>query len=194
MLSYIPRAALGALLVHIGIKLVNIKQIKKLWATSRSEVVIFAATMLVIVCQDLLIGVVVGILLSAAKLLYRFSHLELNLREEGHVTHLEMEGAATFLRLPQLASKLESVDDCAELRVDFSHLTYIDHACLDLLMNWAKQHEVSGGTLVVDWASLHGRFAEEPKVGLARVKRASSDSGATLPVSEVANAEPSNAL
>ena len=141
VLSYIPRAALGALLVHIGIKLVNIKQIRELWKTSRSEVAIYLVTVTVIVVEDLLIGVVVGILLSAAKLLYRFSHLELNLVEEENITRLEMEGAATFLRLPLLASKLESVSDSAELHVDFQHLTHIDHACLDLLMNWAKQHE-----------------------------------------------------
>ena len=58
VLAYIPRAALGALLVHIGFKLVNIKQIRELWRTSRSEAAIFFITVLVIVCEDLLIGVV----------------------------------------------------------------------------------------------------------------------------------------
>ena len=163
-LSYIPRAALGALLVHIGFKLVNYKQIKQLWETSKSEVVIFLVTLSVIVFEDLLVGVLTGILLSAAKLLYRFSHLELDLQTEGDVAHLQMHGAATFLRLPTLARKLEEVPDSAELHVDFEHLSYIDHSCLDLLMNWAKQHEGTGGSLVLDWARLHGRFAADPSV------------------------------
>ena len=171
VLAYIPRAALGALLVHIGIKLVNVKQIRELWKMSRSEVAIYLITVLVIVCEDLLVGVVVGIMLSAAKLLYRFSHLELNLIDEGKVTRLELEGAATFLRLPVLAKKLEEVPDSTELHVDFKHLTYIDHACLDLLMNWAKQHEGTGGKLVIDWSSLHGRFTEDAKDGLERIKQ-----------------------
>ncbi|MEM9409583.1 MAG: SulP family inorganic anion transporter [Planctomycetota bacterium] len=177
VLLYIPRAALGALLVHIGIKLVNIKMIKQLWNTSRSEAIIFFVTLLVIVCEDLLVGVVVGIMLSAAKLLHRFSHLELHMKDTGNVTRMEMEGAATFLRLPLLASKLEEVPDSAELHVDFQHLTYIDHACLDLLMNWAKQHEGTGGKLVIDWESLNGRFTEDPKDGLERVKLAGQQSG-----------------
>ncbi len=162
VLAYIPRAALGALLVYIGYKLVNFKQIKQLWQTSRSEVAIYAITLLVIVCEDLLVGVLVGIMLSAAKLLYRFSHLELNLESEGIVSRLHMHGAATFLRLPTLAQKLEEVPDSAELHVDFEHLNYIDHACLDLLMNWAKQREGTGGKLVLDWESLHGRFSADP--------------------------------
>ena len=173
VLAYIPRAALGALLVHIGIKLVNVKQIKQLWETSRTEAGIYFATLLVIVCEDLLVGVVVGIMLSAAKLLHRFSHLELHLNAESDkVSRLDLEGAATFLRLPMLAAKLEEVPDSVELHVDFEHLSHIDHACLDLLMNWAKQHEGTGGKLVIDWSSLHGRFSEDAKVGLERVKLA----------------------
>ncbi len=163
VLAYIPRSALGALLVYIGYKLVNFRQIRELWKTSRSEAIIFLVTLAVIVGEDLLVGVIVGILLSAAKLLYRFSHLELELVESGPVSRLDMRGAATFLRLPVLAAKLDEVPSSTELHVDFAHLSYIDHACLDLLMNWAKQHEGSGGKLVIDWASLHGRFTAGPR-------------------------------
>jgi MFS superfamily sulfate permease-like transporter len=172
VLNYIPRAALGALLVHIGIKLVNIKQIKALWATSKSEFLIYLVTMLVIVGEDLLVGVVVGILLSAAKLLHRFSHLKLDLRQDGQVSRLDMEGAATFLRLPNLAAKLEEVNPTSELHVGFQHLTYIDHACLDLLSNWEKQHKSTGGKLVMDWNSLERRFSEDAGVGIERIKQA----------------------
>jgi len=39
-------------------------------------------------------------------------------------------------------------------------------------MNWAKQHEGTGGKLVLDWERLHGRFAANPgeqaKVTLAK--------------------------
>ncbi len=187
VLAYIPRAALGALLVYIGIKLVNVKQIKELWKTSRSEVVIYCVTLLVIVCEDLLIGVVVGILLSAAKLLHRFSYLELDLKkEDGVVSRLDLHGAATFLRLPLLAAKLDEVPDAAELHVDFEHLRYIDHACLDLLMNWAKQHESTGGKLVLDWDRLHGRFSADPGSDRESAKAADPiDAPATVGGSEL---------
>ncbi|MBT6496744.1 MAG: STAS domain-containing protein, partial [Planctomycetaceae bacterium] len=69
---------------------------------------------------------------------------------------------ATFLRLPRLADALDCIPAASELHVDFDRLTYIDHACLDLLMNWAKQHEVTGGTLVIDWDSLHANFHSKP--------------------------------
>jgi MFS superfamily sulfate permease-like transporter len=122
--------------------------------------VIYLAVVVTIVSTDLLTGVLVGLALSAAKLLYTFSHLEaiIDIDSERDVAVLKLKGAATFIRLPLMADVLETVPAGDELHVDFEHLSYIDHACLDLLMNWAKQHEATGGKLVVDWQSLHARF------------------------------------
>lgn len=172
VLSYIPKSALGALLVYTGIKLVNFKQIRQLWNTSRSEFAIYLITVIVIVGEDLLMGVVVGIVLSTVKLLHRFSHLEIEKIEEGEgVVRLKMEGAATFLRLPLIAAELEKVTDSCELHVDFEHVSYVDHACLDLLMTWAEQHKDQGGKLVIDWDKLHARFRTSPKESVELAKR-----------------------
>ena len=73
-------------------------------------------------------------------------------------TAMRLSGSATFVRLPKLAAALEKVPPSTELHVEFAELDYIDHACLDLLINWEKQHETTGGRLVIDWGSLHARF------------------------------------
>ena len=165
VLSYIPRSALGALLVYTGFKLISIQDIKSLWRTSRGEAGIYFATVATIVCADLLVGVVVGIALSAIKLLVRFSDLDIQLETaaDRQSAHLRLCGAATFLGLPKLAGELERVPTGAELHVDFEQLTYIDHACLDLLMNWARQHASFGGELILDWRKLHGRFTSDDR-------------------------------
>jgi len=163
VLNYIPRSALGALLVYTGFKLINFKDIKALWQTSRSEAAIYFATVAMIISTDLLVGVLVGIALSAIKLLVRFSNLqaELETSSDDQKANLRLQGAATFLCLPRLARELERVPEGAELHVDFEHLSYIDHACMDLLMNWARQHANFGGELVLDWDRLHGHFTSE---------------------------------
>ena len=61
----------------------------------------------------------------------------------------------------ELAAELEKVPSGAQLHVDLDGLQYIDHACLDLIMNWGKQHEATGGQLVINWETLHGRFRRE---------------------------------
>lgn len=164
LLRMIPTAALAGMLVYIGYKLVNFKAIRELGQYGWGEVAIYAATVITIVCTDLLTGVLTGVVLSAAKLLHKFSKLKVHLEVEsdGSKSVLQMVGAATFIRLPRLADALERVPATSELHVDFDQLTYIDHACLDLLMNWAKQHEGTGGTLVIDWESLHANFYSKP--------------------------------
>ena len=160
VMGYIPQSCLGAILVYTGCKLVNVKAIKQLWSYGKSEVAIYTVTLVVIVVADLLTGVLVGIALAAAKLLYSVSHLhsELEVTHGGRQAVLKLHGSATFLRLPKLADELARVPRGASLHVDFEHLDYIDHACIDLLMNWAKQHESVGGRLTIDWDSLHARF------------------------------------
>ncbi|MCA9100643.1 MAG: SulP family inorganic anion transporter [Planctomycetales bacterium] len=160
VIRMIPTAGLAAILVYTGFKLVNVRAIRELRRYGRSEVAICLATIVMIVATDLLTGVLTGIALSAAKLLYTFSHLdtELDVASTGRRATLRLAGAATFIRLPRLAACLDRVPDNVQLHVDFERLNYIDHACLDLLMNWAKGHEASGGSLVIDWDSLHANF------------------------------------
>jgi MFS superfamily sulfate permease-like transporter len=166
LLRMIPTAALAGILVYTGFKLIDFKGFWHLWRENRFEGVIFLATLVVIVVEDLLLGVMTGVILSAVKLLVTFSHLDVQLATEREgrgraKSVLTLSGAATFLRLPLLASKLDEVPPGAQLHVDFEQLNYIDHACLQLLMNWARQHSSTGGRLFIDWDSLHARFKAE---------------------------------
>ncbi|MBW3540646.1 MAG: STAS domain-containing protein [Planctomycetes bacterium] len=156
LLRMIPTASLAAILVYTGYKLIDVKAIKQFWALGKGELAIYAATVGTIVVKDLLTGIIVGVVLSGVKLLYIFSHLKTRLRVEPHAGKavLSLEGAATFIRLPRLATELERVPRGFELHVDFERLDFIDHACLDLLTSWGRQHEATGGRLVIDWDSL----------------------------------------
>ena len=164
ILRMIPTAALAAMLVYTGFKLINFKAIRELRKYGWGEVAIYFVTLGTIVCTDLLTGVITGIVLSAFKLLYKFSHLnvQLDLDEKMQIATLKLEGSATFIRLPVLATELERVPENMELHIDFEQLNHIDHACLDLLSNWAKQHESKGGKLIVDWDSLHTNYHRQP--------------------------------
>ena len=160
LLSYIPRAALGGLLVYTGCKLVNIKELRNLWSVGKSEAFVFLATLGAIVATDLLIGVFVGIAISAIKLLHRFAYLDVNLHvadDEGDAT-LVLQGAATFLRLPLLAKNLERIPRNANVNIDLHSLLHIDHACLELIRDWTAQHERGGGKVSLDWKGVDLRF------------------------------------
>lgn len=165
LLSRIPAAALAAILVYTGWKLVNPPGVWALWKESRSEALVFVATAGTVVCVDLLAGVVTGVVLSALKLLIRFSRLRVTRTDDpdGKRVHLRLNGAATFLRLPVLAQALDAVPRGTELHVHLGGLQFVDHAILHLLLTFQKQHEATGGTLHLDWAQLHAQFSGAEK-------------------------------
>lgn len=170
LLNQIPVAALAGVLVVTGFKLIDFHGLAHMWKSRRVEALIFLVTIIVIVAEDLLLGVVTGMVLSAIRLLFMFSHLEVAVdtrqaaptsadsRGEQERVVLRLAGAATFLKLPVLAETLDRIPAGAELHADLEHLDFIDHACLELLANWAKRHEGTGGRLILDWGQLHARL------------------------------------
>jgi MFS superfamily sulfate permease-like transporter len=165
LLAMIPTTALAAVLVYTGFKLVSPKAVRELKPYGKAEVAIYFATLIGIVATNLLVGVLVGLGLALLKLFYRFSHLEVRLHTEGDMTTVALSGAATFIRLPKLAAALESIPAGAKVDLDIDGLGYIDHACLDLLANWRKQHVARDGHAFVPWEDLHQRYRERERAG-----------------------------
>lgn len=183
-LKWIPVSSLAALLVYTGCKLVDRKAIKDLSKFGKSEVAIYVVTVCLIVGVDLLTGVLAGIALSICKLVYTFTRLETKVGydEKTNRTSLKLAGAATFLNLPKLADCLEKIRPDTELHVHLDALDYIDHACLDLLMNLDKQMKGTGGSLVIDWSTLGTVFRDRrktPREGGSREFRHPSEGQAT---------------
>jgi MFS superfamily sulfate permease-like transporter len=165
ILELIPTASLAAVLVYTGYKLLNLKEAKNLWRVGKSEFVIFAVTLVMVVATNLLEGVIIGVALSLLKLLYVFSRLELRLesRHNGEELHLLMKGSATIISLPKLAAMLEATPLGKNLHVHVENVEYIDHACLELLMSYEQQYNSSGGILSIEWPTLNARMKRKPR-------------------------------
>lgn len=169
LLKMVPVACLAGLLVYTGIKLVNPDHIRELYKNAPVDLGIYLATVAGIVGTDLLKGVVIGLVLSAARLLYTFSHLGVATDgDERNVQVVRLEGVATFLLLPRLAASLEAVPQGKRVRIDAANLDYIDHACLELIEDWIRQREAEGGRVEVDHQQLaeilhgHRRYSNKP--------------------------------
>jgi len=169
VLRLIPTSALAAILVYTGYKLVNIDNIRALQRYGRVPVVIYFATVIGIVAIDLLTGVIVGVLLSLFKLVYKMTYLDIRLVQRPGTSDFDLylEGAATFLRLPKLAATLDGLPAGTNLHVHVDKLTYIDHSCLDLLASWESQNAERGSTLVVQWDGLVARYRGRTTADLA---------------------------
>lgn len=158
ILELIPTAALAAVLVYIGYRLVKVDAIREIAARGRAQLAIYVATVGVIVVVDLLTGLAVGAALSLAHLAWRASRLEVERAEVDGRTEVTLRGSATFMSLPLLSDALDALDPTAHVHVHLHDLDLIDHACLDLLGDWERQREAVGGTLHLEWEVLEGRY------------------------------------
>lgn len=172
VLRLIPVASLAAILVFTGYKLVNVAEIKQLRKYGRGEVATYVITVVGIVSLDLLKGVLLGLGLAVARLLWRLSRLELDFKDDPVTKHatLTLKGSATFLRLADIAEALDQVQPDRTLHIRFEELDSLDHATLELLTSWEQQHKARGADVVVDWKGLDARFhtgKNEPAPGAA---------------------------
>jgi ABC-type transporter Mla MlaB component len=118
--------------------------------------------------------VLTGLGLSLAKLLYSFSHLEV-VKEEKPAENrvdLRLKGSATLIRLPLLAAELESLKPNTHIHVHIDELDYIDHACIDLLTSWDRQHRATGGSLEIEWEGLANKYKARTGAGIKAAREA----------------------
>ena len=177
-LKYVPISALAAVLVYTGYKLAYPKVVPKLLEFGKTEVFIYVVT---IVLTNLLEGVLVGLGLSLLKLLYAFSHLEVRKEEKAAENRVDLylQGSATLVRLPKLAAEIESLKPGAQVHVHVNDLDYIDHACLDLLTNWDRQHSGTGGSLTIEWDELTRKYHRRRSANVKAARQAANKVAAT---------------
>lgn len=70
LITRIPLAAIGAILVYVGWRLCEIRVFSKTLAIGRDQIVIFVATIVAILASDLLSGIVLGVLAEILLLLF----------------------------------------------------------------------------------------------------------------------------
>jgi MFS superfamily sulfate permease-like transporter/mannitol/fructose-specific phosphotransferase system IIA component (Ntr-type) len=160
LLGYVPLPALAAVLVYTGYRLVNVKAIKNIRKFGRAELAIYLVTLGGVVGIDLLSGIVLGFVCSAAHLIYTVTHCEVSSHEDAETgtVVVEMRGSATFFTLPRLADELAQLEQAREVHLFLSGLNYIDHACLEHIMGWEEAYIEDGGEVYIEWDHLIKRF------------------------------------
>ena len=158
LLAFVPESALAAILIYVGLRLLQVSRPREMLEYGWSVFGIYAATVIGIVAIDLLTGIVLGLVISTARLLYSLAHLEIERIDRDGKIELHLHGAATFLALPMLAGALEEIPKGSELHMHFDELDFIDHACLDFIAGFQQRHQETGGQVIMEWRSLIGRY------------------------------------
>jgi MFS superfamily sulfate permease-like transporter len=160
LLREIPMAALGAVLVVTGWKLVNVRHVRELFRHHGVlPAVIWAATLVIVVAEDLLTGVLVGIALSLIEVIPHVKRLKLGVDHHEADEHaaISLSGTATFVQLPRLSDALDKAPADKPLTIDVRNLAAVDHSCAELFREWLARRRASGASVTLLGAD--GRLA-----------------------------------
>ncbi|BBD98538.1 SulP family inorganic anion transporter [Sphingobium amiense] len=147
LLREIPMAALAGVLVITGVRLVSLSHVKHLFHLyGPLPAIVWAATLICVVTTDLLTGVLVGIGLSLLELLPHARRLGLDVQQadRGEAQEVALQGSATFLSLPGLSAKLESLPAKGLIILNVERLAHIDHTCAEMLREWVSRRRGAG--------------------------------------------------
>ncbi|MBB2911852.1 carbonic anhydrase [Streptosporangium becharense] len=147
-ITLIPMEALAALLVFIGVQMVNLGHLRNL--RGHSEVPVYVVTMAGVVLLGLAEGVLVGLGLAALLALRRLTGVTVRVEPEpdGRL-HVMIGGSLTFLGVPKLTAELRAIPPGAAVDLDLN-IDFMDNAAFEAIHDWRCGHERGGGTVDID--------------------------------------------
>ncbi|MGS2805230.1 SulP family inorganic anion transporter [Nocardia sp. MW-W600-9] len=170
VVEQIPKAALAGLLIVIGMQLIKLAHIKR--ALRTGDLLVYVVTVAGVVFANLLEGVVMGLGLAFALLLWRVVRVTITAAPVAGTDRwlVTVDGSCTFLALPKLSAKLAEVPDGVDVTVEMT-VDFLDHAACEAIAEWADRRE-SGGRIVdfveMGTARMARAGAAPPERGQAR--------------------------
>ncbi|MFC8129402.1 bifunctional SulP family inorganic anion transporter/carbonic anhydrase [Streptomyces sp. NPDC057302] len=146
LLELIPLAALGALVMAVGIQMVSLNHIRTI--TRHREILAYTTTTLGVVFLGVLEGVALGVAVAVAVALHRLARTRITHTEEDGVHHVRVRGQLTFLAVPRLSRALHLAPQGAAIIVELDG-SFMDHAAYEALHCWQDAHTAQGGTVEV---------------------------------------------
>lgn len=162
-LNLIPLSSLAAILLVTGFKLASPALFKQMWSEGRYQFAPFIITLLAIVFSDLLIGILIGLVVSALFILN--SNLRRPLRRvvethlDGEIIHVELSPQVSFLNRGALDKLFGEAKPDSHLLIDATHSDYVDPDILSLIREFKQTIGPARGVKV----SLRG-FREKYKL------------------------------
>lgn len=133
VLNLIPLSALAAVLISVGYKLTRPAIFRHNWKQGYLQFIPFISTLLAILLTDLLRGVLIGIFIAAALVVFAgYSSALVYLHENGR--HLiRFLKTPSFVHKPELRNLLRKIPGQSTVLIDLSGIDFVDHDTAQLL-------------------------------------------------------------
>ncbi|WP_405057472.1 SulP family inorganic anion transporter [Kribbella sp. NBC_01505] len=159
MLELIPMAALAGVLLVTGLRLVQLAHIRTL--RRHDELLVYVVTGAGVAVLGLAEGVLSGLVLAIARVLYRLSRATVTATEENGEWTVQIRGTLVFLGVSSLIRTLRSIPTGARVRVDLS-VDHLDHAAYEAIEDWRRGHLARGGSVELNRMAFRAALRSTP--------------------------------
>ncbi len=150
-LEKIPLAALAGILVVVGFRLAHPKQFVHAAHIGKEELLFMLATTIIVVAEDLLVGVVAGIIIGLVTALVRGTSLGNLFKSSAEVSEVAGKTVVRFSRalgfgnFMGIRAKLDKIPSGQTVVLDFSDVHFVDHTVVERLEDFEGEYQREGG-------------------------------------------------
>lgn len=142
-LNKIPLSTLAAILIYTGYKLTHPSIYKKIYRQGLDRFIPFIVTVFSILVFNLLMGIVIGLVISLFFILKSNSQARLDIIKEiyptGMTHRLVLPQQATFLNKASLIAELNTIPKQSQLIIDARYSEYIDKEIIEFLKEFKTE-------------------------------------------------------
>ncbi len=168
LIELIPNAALAAMLIYAGYRLAAPKEFIHIYKVGKEQLAIFIVTIIVTLAEDLLLGILAGIivkfifhLIHGVKISNLFS-AKGKINKELNTSTLMVEGAAIFSNLISFKKKLSTIPDENNVIINLENSVLVDHSFMAFIHNYQNEKRALGMTCEIVGLENHKPFSDHP--------------------------------
>ncbi|MFD3547557.1 SulP family inorganic anion transporter [Streptomyces sp. NPDC058655] len=151
VLDLIPLAALAALVMAVGVQMVNITHLRSV--SRHREILVYGTTIAAVVLGGVLEGVAIGIAVAVALALHRLARTRITSEQvDDGSLRVFVRGQLTFLAVPRLSRVLNQIPHDRRVLIELDG-SFMDHAAYETLKDWQDSHLAHGGSVEVSGRS-----------------------------------------
>lgn len=174
LLQVIPMAALAAILIFTGYKLVSPSVFKSAYHQGWEQVTILTVTLIAALVIGLVPGLLIGIAftlvvhylrsgLSLSLFTQYLKRLSVKVVQEQRQTYLfKLKGVVNFFNMLQLQSKIWHLGRDKHIILDFSHARIVDLTVLEYIHEYAEKYSQQGGEFHFTGLDTHETSSHHP--------------------------------
>ena len=146
LINIVPLSSLAAILILTGFKLASPALFARLYHQGWKQFLPFIVTVVAIIVTDLLVGILIGLVLSAMIILKNNLKRGVRIIHETHlhgkITRIELAPNVSFLNRSALVSALEKLKDGETVVVDATNTYYIDPDVYQIIKDFKYENAI----------------------------------------------------